>query len=50
MSHFINGLSVSPEPILDKSPLKRFISPKFKQLLKDGSGYNDEHRYRENWK
>lgn len=50
MSHLITGLSVSPEPILDKSPLKHIIAPKFKHLLKDGSRHDEYHRYRENLK
>ena len=48
MSHFITGLSVSPEPILDRSPLRDVIAPKFKHVLREN---NSKHsRKNESWK
>lgn len=48
MSHFISGLSVSPEPILDKAPLKNIVSPKFKHLLKEEVKKQSKHN--DSWK
>lgn len=40
MSHFITGLSVSPEPLLDRSPLRDVVAPKFKHVLKGKSKHS----------